>query len=185
MGSELATGAYSSMSTVKRATIFQVAVLSVELRVGVQTQGALRDIARYRTYSVEREAEVVWHVLQAKRARITVRFLHEVELGAFLREAREEASRAFVARLLSRSEYRQVPGELRWLLRPIWGRGFRAGDELIYDVHPDGLRIAVRSSEDVLVEERIQNPRAGVVLLATYLAPKGSFRTPLARSLFR
>lgn len=184
--SGLARGPHATLHALFEATIFRIDVLTVDVTVDSETQRALAAIVRGKTHTRAVEAEVTRAVLAARQALVEARFLRDVDLSDFLDEAGKQLDLAARARLVTKEDGGGARRRLRRLLAPVASRGFVEGDRLVYRVAPGVLRMLLRSAKgEVLVDERIAEPRAGAIVLASYLAPGHALRALLIGSLFR
>jgi hypothetical protein len=108
-----------------------------------------------------------------------------VDVSDFVEEAEKQLALAAEASLISREERDAGVRTLRSFFGSLVERGFEDGDRLVYRSRPDALRMVLRSSKGkTLADERVPGARSGVIVLASYLAPRTTFREPLVRSLF-
>jgi hypothetical protein len=184
--SGLARGRHATLHALFEATIFRIDVLTVDVTVDPDTQRVLTAIVRGRARTRAIEVEVTRAIVGAKQALVEARFLRDVDLSDFLDEARKQLDLAARAKLVTPAESAGARARLGRLLARIESRGFEDGDRLVYRVKPGTLRMLLRSARgEVLVDERIVEPRAGAIVLASYLAPGHALRTLLVGSLFR
>jgi hypothetical protein len=181
----LADGPYARMEGKLQRTIFQIPILRVGVRVDPETQHKLAAIARGRDYSDARAQRAARAMLEAQDVLIVVEFQRTVSFERFMRAIQGDIRRAWEADLIPDADYQQISQALPEWFAPIEGRGMRAGDLLIYRLHPDSLRTRFMSAEGEIFIDRLDPgavPRR--TFLASYFAPDTRLRRALLQSLF-
>jgi hypothetical protein len=166
---EWAEGPYSAMHMLLEKTIFNVDVLTVDVRVGRQVHRRLVDVIgtnqRYSEQLGERLAKVV---LDTDDALVEVGYL-----------------RAEAAQLITKEIKERVQERVPVAFAAIKERGYEHGDRLLYRVRADSVRMVVVSEKGkIYVDTTDVGKDAPRVVMASYFAPRSDFREPLLRSLF-
>jgi hypothetical protein len=181
---ELATGAFSRMHMLYERTIFQVDVLTVEMRFDEPAQRTFQEVALGRRYSEDLAERIARTAVDAEQVFLEVRFERDVALDRWVEGVRENLGMARRWGVIDEETYRHVHEQLPRWFSSISERGFREGDRILYRTYPDRLRtvlVGVDGRTFVDQTDRGAGPRRA--LLGGYLAPGSDFREPLVRSL--
>lgn len=177
---------YGSMSMLLEKTLFQIDVVRVEMRFPRETARTFADVVDGRPYSEVLADSVARIALEAPELRVRVTYQRAVSLDRYLQAVRENLEKARAARYVSPQQYDTISDSLRSWYGPLADRGFREGDELIYDLTGDTLHVHLRSrAGEHLFGLRQVGRRSRLGVLGGYLAPGTDFREPLVRSLLR
>jgi hypothetical protein len=177
---------YGSMSMLLEKTLLQIDVVLVEMQFSRETARTFAEMVDGRSYSEVLADSVARIALEAPELRVRVTYQRAVSLDRYLQAVRENLEKARAARYISPQQYDTISDSLRSWYGPLSDRGFREGDELIYDLTGDTLDVHLRSptGEDLFGLRQVgRRSRLGV--LGGYLAPGTDFREPLVRSLLR
>jgi len=181
---ELARGTYSTMEALLERTILSVDVVSLRVQVDPSTARALRELAHGHAYSDARADLIVRAAIGAEHALVSLRFERDVSLGDFLEQAERQlqlaASHGIIAQRDANLAARGLPNFFARLKN-----GFADGDVLLYRVHPDTVRVVLRTRDGrVRLDGVIDEQGASRGVLGSYLTPGSPFREQLVRSLF-
>lgn len=175
---------YGSMSMLLEKTLFQIDVVRVEMQFPRETARTFAEVVDGRSYSEVLADSVAQIAFEAPELRVRVTYQRAVGLDRYLQAVRENLEKARAAGYLSPQQYDTISDSLRSWYGPLADRGFREGDELIYDLTRDTLHVRLRSREgDDLITLRQVGRRSRLGVLGGYLAPGTDFREPLIRSL--
>lgn len=141
---ELATGAFSRMHMLYERTIFNVDVLTLEMRFDQPTQRTFREMARGRSYTDDLAERIATAAVDAENVFLEVRFERGVGLDRWVDGVRENLRMARVWGLIDETTYRHVSEQLPHWFRSIAERGFREGDRILYRAYPDRLRTVLK-----------------------------------------
>ncbi|MDX1674305.1 MAG: hypothetical protein R3314_05815 [Longimicrobiales bacterium] len=163
-------------------TLFQVDVLTLELRLGPETAAEVRRHveARAARDSVARTA------LRSRNAYARIEFVRDVGMDRFLDGVRSDLRKVEEAGLIDGPTFRQISGSLPDWYSFLEGRGVREGDALLYRVRGDTLHSGYRSaSGEWLLRQTDIGPERRRAVLGSYLVEGSSFREGLLDSLIR
>ena len=165
------------MRMLMEATIFQIDVLTLELRIDGPAGDSIRKLARERERSEEASDAVADLAADARHAYARLDFLRNISLGRFLNEVQRNAIRATEAGYVSEETGQFIARSLPDWYSFLEGRGIEEGDTLTvhYLSHDDSL---LMSTTDVGPERRRS-------VLGGYFARGSDFREGLLDSLFR
>jgi len=183
---EWARGPYSAMHMLLEKTVFNVDVLTVEVRLGRQVHRRLAEaIGTNKQYSeqlVERLARVV---LDADDALVEVRYLRDISFEQWMEGVVENLDHAEAAKLITKEIRQRVQERVPVAFAAIKRRGYERGDRLLYRVRADSVRMVVVGEKGTIyVDTTDIGKDAPRVVMASYFAPRSEFREPLLRSLF-
>jgi hypothetical protein len=167
-------------------TIFNVDVLTVDVRVGKQVHRRLVDVIgtnkQYSEMLGERLAKVA---LDADDALLEVGYLRDISFKQWMEGVIENLDRAEAGKLITKEVRQRVQARVPVAFAAIKERGYERGDRLLYRVRADSVRMVVVSETGkIYVDTTDVDKNAPRVVMASYFAPKGDFREPLLRSLF-
>jgi hypothetical protein len=183
---EWAQGPYSAMHMLLEKTIFNVDVLTVDVRVGRNVHRRLVDVIgtnqRYSEQLGERLAKVV---LDTDDALVEVGYLRDISFKQWMEGVIENLDRAEAAQLITKEIRQRVQERVPVAFAAIKERGYERGDRLLYRVRADSVRMVVVSEKGkIYVDTTDVGKDAPRVVMASYFAPRSDFREPLLRSLF-
>jgi hypothetical protein len=161
-------------------TLFQVDVLTVELRLGPDVADRVRALVEA---GASRDS-IAETVLRSRDAWIRVEFVRDVAMDRFLDGVRQDLSRTVEAGIIPPRTYREISARLPRWYRFLDGRGIREGDELLYRVRGDTLHSGFRAASGERLMQQTQVGREHrLAVLGSYLVAGSSFRQGLIRSL--
>lgn len=167
-------------------TLFQVDVLTLQIRFGPETAARLKQVARGDEDSEAREDSIVSAALDARDAFVRAEFLRSVDLDRFIESTRTNLRRAREAGIISPDAYRRISNGLPRWYDFLEERGIRAGDEILYRIRGDTLRSVYRTAEGgVPLDVTHTGRERRLSVVGSYLAPASDFRKDLLRSIFR
>lgn len=180
----LADGPGASMRMKLERTIFQVDVLTLELRFGPATARRIEAARGGGGVEGSRADAVAAAAVGSGDAFARIRFLRDVDLDRFLDATRSSMRRAVAEGLLADTAFAAVSEGLPRWFSFLEERGLQEGDELLYRIRGDTLRTVYRSAAgNVLLDQTDVSPERPRAVLGGYLAPGTDFREPLLESL--
>lgn len=178
-------GAGLRMHTLLEKTIFQVDVLTLDVRLGRDATARLDSLIAGRPYSRALADSVAALALGAHDAWARIVFRRGVSLKQFLGGVRDNLKRAREAGIVSGADYDTISEGLpRWyaFLRE---RGIHEDDEMFYRIRGDTLRTVFRSADGrILLDQVDVGPERRLSVLGGWFAPGSEFRQGLVKSLF-
>lgn len=181
----LATGPYSTLSTLYEKTIFQVDAARVHIRFGPETASRLRALVagEPRTDALADSAARI--AIRAPDAFAEIELEHGLSLDDYLEITRENMDRAREAGFLTTEEVARISRGLPDWYAPLRDRGMKEGDRLLYRIRGDSLRTVLVIREGRKVIDLVHHgPERGRAVLGGFLAPGTDFRKGLLTSLF-
>jgi hypothetical protein len=183
---EWAQGPHSAMHMLLEKTVFNVDVLTVDVRVGRQVHRRLVDVIgtnqRYSEQLGERLAKVA---LDADDALVEVGYLRDISFKQWTEGVIENLDHAEAAKLITKEIRQRVQERVPVAFAAIKERGYQQGDRLLYRVRADSVRMVVVSEKGTIyVDTTDMGKDAPRAVMASYFAPRSDFREPLLRSLF-
>ena len=176
----LASGPHARACMLLERTIFQVDVLTIELRFGPETAERLRELlaAGAPRDSLARMA------LRSRDAYARIEFVRDVAMDRFIDGVRTDLRKVADAGVIGRDVYREVSDALPRWYGFLDGRDVREGDALVYRVRGDTLYSGYRSpTGEGLLRQRDVGPERRLSVLGSYLVEGSSFREGLLDSL--
>jgi hypothetical protein len=183
---EWAQGSYSAMHMLLEKTVFNVDVLTVDVRVGRQVHRRLIDVIgpnkKYSEQLGERLAKVA---IDADDALVEVGYLRDISFKRWMEGVIENLDRAEAAKLITKEIRQRAQERVPVAFAAIKERGYEHGDRLLYRVRADSVRMVVVSEKGkIYVDTTDVGKDAPRIVMASYFAPMSDFREPLLRSLF-
>ncbi|MGK7312335.1 MAG: hypothetical protein ACN0LA_08840 [Candidatus Longimicrobiales bacterium M2_2A_002] len=161
-------------------TIFQVDVLTVDLRFGPDTADEIRRL-------VEEGAgrdSIAAAAIHSQNAFARIRFVRDVGMDRFIEGVRTDLARVVDAGLIDRATFESVSANLPRWYSFLEDRGILEGDELLYRVRGDTLHSGYRTpSDEWLLRQTDVGPERRLAVLGSYLVEGSSFREGLLDSL--
>ncbi|MDX1566871.1 MAG: hypothetical protein R3223_03660 [Longimicrobiales bacterium] len=179
-------GAPVTMRMLMEVTIFQIDVLTLELRIDGPAGDSIRKLVRERERTEETSDSVADLAADARHAYARLDFLRDISLDRFLDEVQRNAIRATEAGYVS-----EETGEFIARSLPEWysfleGRGIEQGDRMEYFIEGDTLTVHYLSHEDSLLMSTTDvGPERRRSVLGGYFARGSDFREGLLESLYR
>jgi hypothetical protein len=173
-----------ALQTKLEKTLFQVDVLTLEIRVGPESEPQLRALAAAGGDRRALADSLTRVVLTAPRAWARMEFLRSTGQGRFLNGIQDNMKKARDAGIMTGKHYQDVSRKL-----PIWydflrHRGVQKGDVILYSIRGDTLETTYRGvGGDTLLDLVQRDPEARGGVLGSFLAPGSDFRDGLVRSL--
>ena len=181
----LSEARHGRMSMLWEKTIFQVDVLTLDVRFGSATAQRLAELVRGREPSsalVDTIANVAAH---ATDVWARIRFERNVSLNQFVDGVRDNAAAARDAGLITDPEFAEIYDGLPQWYAFLADTGIKDGDEMFYRIRGDTLRTIYRTVQG---ETRLDRTDFGrfrrLSVMGGYFAPKSDFRKGLIASLF-
>lgn len=161
-------------------TIFQVDVLTVDLRLGPETADEIRRL-------VEKGAgrdSIAAAAIHSQNTYARIQFVRNVGMDQFLDGVRTDLRRTVDAGLIDRETFDSISASLPRWYSFLEDRGVREGDELLYRVRGDTLHSGYRTPADEwLLRQTDVGPERRLAVLGSYLVEGSSFREGLLDSL--
>lgn len=183
----LADGRFAAASMKLEKSIFKVDVVDVTLRLAPRAQQRLASLigdVRDAADADSLEDRLVAAVVDSRGAWVRLRFLRDIGLDRFIREARSGLVKAADARFITRREARTLARQLPAWYAFLEGRGAERGDEMHYRIRGDTLRTVYLGEDGTrLLDQRDVGPERRRSVLGAYFAPGSDFRRPLLESL--
>lgn len=181
----LGTGPHARMHMLFEKTIFQVDVLTLDVRLGRAETARLDSLVTGREYSRALADSAAAVALGARDAGAHIVFKRDVSLDQFLDGILDNLGHAREAGIVSRADYETIAAGLpRWyaFLRE---RGIRDGDQMLQRVRGDTLHTVFRGVDGTVLLDQVDvGPERRLSVLGGYFAPESDFRKGLIRSLF-
>jgi hypothetical protein len=171
------------LSTKLEKTIFQVDVLTLEIRLGPESGPRLHALADQTGDRTALADSVTRIVLTAPRAWVRMEFLRATGQRRFLDGIQSNMRKARDAGIMTGEHYRDVSRDL-----PVWydflrRRGVHKGDLILYEIQGDTLQTTYRGDDgSILLDLTQHDPQAREGVLGSFLAPGSDFRDGLVRS---
>jgi len=181
----LGRGPHARMHMLLEKTLFQVDVLTLEVRLGAtETERIDVLIAAGRPSGEPLRDSVAAVALGAREAWARLEFKRNVSLSQFLDGVRDNLREATRAGVIEPRTFRGISDDL-----PVWyafldQRGIHAGDQMYYRIHGDSLHtVYVANSGETLLDQVDVGPERRLSVLGGYFAPGSDFRDKLVDSL--
>ena len=183
---EWAQGPYSAMHMLLEKTVFNIDVLTVDVRVGKRVHRRFVEvIGANKQYSEPLSERLAKVALDADDALVEVGYLRDISFEQWMEGVIENLDRAEAAKLITEEVRQRVQERVPVAFAAIKERGYERGDRLLYRVRADLVRMVVVSEKGkIYVDTTDVDKDAPRVVMASYFAPKSDFRAPLLRSLF-
>lgn len=175
-----------TMRMLLEVTIFQIDVLTLELRIGGPTGDRIRTLVEAGERTEETADSVADLAADARFAYANLSFLRGISLGRFLREVQRNAVRATEAGYISPETSGLIVQSLPQWYAFLQGRGIEEGDEMEYFIEGDTLTVHYLSpSDSLLMSTTDVGPERRRSVLGGYFARGSDFREGLLDSLFQ
>ena len=183
---EWAQGPHSAMHMLLEKTMFNVDVLTVDVRVGPRVYRRFVDvIGTNQRYSAQLGDALAKVAVDADDALVEVRYLRDISFEQWMEGVSENLDRAESAKLVTKDIRQRVQARVPVAFASIRARGYKDGDRLLYRVRAGSVRMVVVCENGKICVDTIDVDKdAPRVVMASYFAPKSDFREPLLRSLF-
>jgi len=177
---------WSYMHTLLQKTILKVDVLTVDICFDAPTARRFAALAGRGRITGAVADSVARAALLGQRAVARIEFRRDVSLGQFLDGVDQDQAKAVAAGLLADTTYRALSAELPGVYAFLEKRGIRDGDQILYELAHDSIRVVFRGREGrTLLDSRDAGRERRNSPLATWLAPGSDFREELLESLQR
>lgn len=182
----LGSGVNARMHMLLEKTIFQVDVLTLDVRLGPSETARLDSMLAGREFSADLADSVAAVALGSRNVWALIDFQRGVSLDQFLGGVQDNLRHAEKAGIVTPEEYASIAASLpRWYFF-LEDRRIRAGDQMFYRIRGDTLRTVFRSADgDNLLDQVDVGPERRLSVLGGYFAPNSDFRERLVKSLFR
>ncbi len=183
----LATGPFSRMSTLyeKSFLFFSIDVLSLEVRFGSEVAEKVKSLVQSGDEPSKFADSIADTALHAQDAFVHIRFLRDISLDRFIKEARESTKLVREAGIIDNPSYEHISKNL-----PIWyaslaKRGISEGDEMFYRIRGESLRsVYLGVDGTIYVDQESKGKLFPLAVLGGYFVEKSKFRKGLLQSLF-
>ncbi len=187
---QLGTTPYSRLHALLEKTFLRIDVLTLDICLDPGTAAQIGDVFRLAPVGDAKAAErfiadqVSLLVPESENAAITMSFLRSVSLDQLLDGIRGAQARAVDAGIISDSVFQAIQIELPKWYDFLADRRVQKGDQIVYDILPDGVRSRYLGVDgDVLLDRVAFGKESRTSVIGTYFAPGGSFREQLIKSL--
>jgi len=167
------------------ATILQIDVMRLQVRVDQATAAAAETAARSAPRSSRLEHEVARHYLAAREATLDMEFLHGVSGETFLEHTLKALRELVADGTVTRAGADTLARELNERFGFLVAAKVRPGDQLRYELVADTVLTTYRRGDTVLKAERATGKRHRDYILGSYFAPSSDFRRGLLDQVFR
>ena len=172
------------LHTLLEKTIFQVDILTLEVRFGPETAARLDSLARGRSYSDALADSVLAVVLDAPDAWARMEFQRDFGFDRFQEGMTGSIRAAVKAGIVTPATYDSIASSIPEWYDFLPARGVNDGDEILYRVRADTLRTVYRGADGrILLDQVVVGPNRGRGLLGGWFAPESDFREGLVKSL--
>jgi hypothetical protein len=183
--SGLGRGPFSRLYVFLEKTFLDIDVISLEIRVDQNTADKLEQLVKGRQRTTELERAVVSAVLGTSATFSALKFLRGFDRNDFIEGVRADVRRAYVGKLIDRTEYERIHRAMPKWFAFLGERGIEEGDRLFHRGGQEGLRsVFVDNGGDTRMDSTQPGKQPTRSLLASFLAPGGELRGPLVQSLF-
>lgn len=174
-----------TLRTLYERTIFKVDVLTLELRLAGPEAARIRELTEGKKRTDAREDSVARLAMRARHAWALMHFRRGVSLDQFLDGIEKNLWRAQKAGLLDSATVREISAGLPGRYAFLKDRGLKKGDEQVYTIRGDTLRVVYREvGGDVALDTTYVGPERRLSVLGGYLAKDADFRKGLVKSAF-
>ncbi|MDH3423757.1 MAG: hypothetical protein OEN00_12250 [Gemmatimonadota bacterium] len=180
----LGSGPYAEMSALLEVTIFNIDVLTLEVRVPPDVGRRLGTLVQGHEYSEELADSVAAVILASDDLWARQVFHRNVGIGRLVGGMRESSEKAAEAGYISQEYYEEFSANL-----PIWFAfleedGARDGDEIVFRIQGDQVRTLYRTVDQrVLLDQSGVDPEARRGSIPSFFAPGSRFRKRLVEAL--
>lgn len=182
----LPPGPYSSMRTLLEKTIFQVDVLTLDVRLGAEDSRRIEELIAGVDYSDRLADSVAAVAIHSQDAWARIRFERNVSLDRFLDGIDDNLKEARDAGVISEADYRMISDSM-----PVWysflaERGILDGDRMYYRIRGDTLRTQFLGVDGERLLDHVDvGPERRLAVLGSYFVDGSEFREGLLRGLFQ
>ncbi len=181
----LSDAPHGRMRMLWEKTIFQVDVLTLDVRFGNATARRIGELVRGRELSSALADTIADVAAHATDVWARIRFERNVSLNRFVDGVRDNAAAARDAGLITDPEFAEIYDGLPQWYAFLADTGIKDGDEMFYRIRGDTLRTIYRTVQG---ETRLDRTDFGsfrrLAVMGGYFAPKAEFRKGLIASLF-
>lgn len=180
----LGSAPYAEMSALLEVTIFNIDVLTLEVRVPPEIGHRLGELVQGREYSEELADSVGAIILVTDDLWARQVFQRDVGIGRLLGGMRESSEKAAEAGYISHEYYEEFSANL-----PVWFAfleedGAKEGDEIVFRIQGDRVRTLYRTVDHrVLLDQYGIDSEARRGSIPSFFAPGSRFRKRLMESL--
>lgn len=181
----LGHGPNARMHMLLEKTLFQVDVLTLDVRLGSEETGRIEALLSGDRPSGDRLRDAVATVaLEARDAWARIEFQRDVSLDQFLDGVRDNLRKATRAGVIEPRAFRGISDDLpRWYAF-LEERGIHAGDRMYYRIRGDSLHTVYLAADgETLLDQVDVGPERRLSVLGGYFAPGSDFREKLVGSL--
>lgn len=186
------------MSMLLERTIFQVDVLTLDIRLGTEAEARLDRLLGDGNAQTEDERagaaaegrdeadlpdSVAAVALDAREVLARLEFHRDVDLERFLGGIRDNLRRARAAGIVAADSYESISEDLPGWYSFLKDRGLRSGDRMFQRIRGDTLRtVYVTEDGETLLDQVDVGPERRLAVLGGYFAPGSEFREGLVES---
>lgn len=184
----LSHAAHGRMEMLLEKSIFNVNVLSLDLRFGTETAARLRRLTEDRAGDGDGPAadSLARAALDARDAWARVEYHRGFGFDRFLEGTRRNLSGLARMPAADSADLARISDRLSRWHRYFGDRGVREGDVLHFRIRGDTVRSVLVGPEGEVVADTVaSDPLLRLAVLGRYFAPGSDFRDPLLRSLPR
>lgn len=182
----LGSGVNARMHMLLEKTIFQVDVLTLDVRLGPLETARLDSLLAGREFSADLADSVAAVALDSRNVWARIEFQRGVSLDQFLGGIRGNLRRAEKAGIVTPQEYASIVASLPRWYSFLADRSISSGDQMFYRIRGDTLHTVFRSADgENLLDQVDVGPERRLSVLGGYFAPESDFRERLVKSLFR
>jgi hypothetical protein len=172
------------MKTLLEKTVFDVNVLTLEVKLDPKTAGRMEKVVADNAASKTLADEVTRVVLTCDQAWVRMTFHRGASQKQFLNGILGNMKKALAAGIISKDHYESTAEDLPKWYEFLADRGVKKGDRVLYWIHDDRLETAYRGVEGkVYLDMDEVDPHARAGVLGAFFAPGSDFRKGLVRSL--
>jgi hypothetical protein len=172
------------LHTLLEKTIFQVDILTLDVRFGPETAARLESLAAGRRYSDALADSVLAVVLDAPDAWARMEFQRDFGFDRFQEGMTGSIRAAVKAGIVTPAAYDSIAASIPEWYDFLPARGVKDGDEIFYRVRADTLRTVYRGADGgILLDQIVVGPNRGRGLLGGWFAPESDFREGLVKSM--
>lgn len=177
-------GTFARMHMLLEKTIFNVDVLTLDVRLGRSTADRIEELLSKPGEFGGLSDSVAAAALEANDLLARIEFHRDVGLERFLGGIRDNLRRATQAGIVTPAQFRSIAADLPRWYSVLADRGIRSGDRMYQRVRSDTLRtVYVGADGDVLLDQVDVGPVRRLAVLGGYFAPGSDFREGLVASV--
>lgn len=178
------TGSFGRMHMLLERTVFNVDVLTLDVRFGPSTADRIEGLLTRPRESDGLSDSVAVAALEANDVLARIEFHRDVGLERFLDGIRDNLRQATRAGIVTPAQFRSISANLPRWYSALADRDIRSGDRMYQRVRADTLRtIYVDADGEALLDQVDVGPERRLAVLGGYFAPGSDFRQGLVESV--